>query len=144
VLRNWPRDCSLEDHLAVELTRLGHQVPRPVHLADEMLGIKMIRLAETEPALRTAWLMACYQTEREIQTIISDRLDRPADDLAVRLNAASAAAVMRVMDEHIGAAVLAGADLTEFKDLPTASRRLAHEIRTATGGVVGDAVAPAA
>lgn len=141
VLRSWPRESSLEDHLSADLAELRHRPP-PVDLADEMLAMKMIRLADTEPALRTAWLMACDQAERELCEIIGDRLDRPADDPEVRGYAAATAAVVRVLDEHIGAAVLAGAELTEFHDLAAVSRRYAHAIRTATGGAVGDAVEP--
>lgn len=139
VLRGWPRQSSLEDYLSEELAGLGDKAP--VTLADEMLAMKMIRLADTEPALRTAWLMACDQTEREMCTIIGGRLERPADDLDVRTHAAAAAAVVRVLDEHIGAAILAGADVTEFIDVAAVSRRYAHAIRTATGGAVGDPVA---
>lgn len=139
VLRRWPRQSSLEDYLTEELAGLGDKAP--VTLADEMLAMKMIRLADTEPALRTAWLMACDQTERELCAIIGGRLERPADDLDVRTHAAAAAAVVRVLDEHIGAAILAGADVTEFTDVAAVSRRYAHAIRTATGGAVGDPVA---
>ncbi|OEU91610.1 TetR family transcriptional regulator [Streptomyces abyssalis] len=140
VLRSWPRQSSLEDHLATELARLRHEEP-PVDIADEMLAMKMIRLADTEPALRTAWLMACDQTERDMRVIVGDRLGRPGGDLEVRLHAAAAASVVRVMDEHIGAAILAGADVTEFQDVTALARRFARAIRTATGGAVGDPVA---
>ncbi|MEU1485744.1 helix-turn-helix domain-containing protein [Streptomyces sp. NPDC005752] len=140
VLRSWPRQSSLEDHLGAELVRLRDGSP-PVDLADEMLAMKMIRLADTEPALRTAWLMACDQAEHQMRGIIGDRLGLPADDLTVRLHASAAASVIRVLDEHIGAAVLAGADLTEFGDVPALARRYSHAIRTATSGVVGDPVA---
>ncbi|GAA3491296.1 TetR/AcrR family transcriptional regulator [Streptomyces cremeus] len=140
VLRSWPRESSLEDHLTAELNRLRQEAP-PVSHADEMLAMQMIRLADTEPALRTAWLMACDQTERQLRSIIGGRLDRPEDDLDVRVHAAAAAAVIRVLDEHIGAAVLSGADLTEFSDVPELAGRFAQAIRTATGGVVGNPVA---
>ncbi|MFF1923874.1 TetR/AcrR family transcriptional regulator [Streptomyces sp. NPDC058221] len=139
VLRRWPRRSSLEEHLTTELTRLRHEAP-PVSLADEMLAMKMIRLADTEPALRTAWLMACDQTEQELCVIIGDRLERPADDLEVRMHAAAAAAVVRVLDEYIGAALLTGTDIPEFEDVKAIARRYAHAIRTATGGAVGDPV----
>ncbi|MEV2248023.1 TetR family transcriptional regulator [Streptomyces sp. NPDC049970] len=139
VLRGWPRETSLEDHLAAELVGLRDGT-RPVDLADEMLAMKMIRLADTEPALRTAWLMACDQVERQMCEIVGDRLDRPADDIEVRLHAAAAASVIRVLDEHIGTAVLAGADLTQFGGVAAVTRRYAHAIRTATSGVVGDPV----
>ncbi|MGJ3560784.1 hypothetical protein ACR6C2_29760 [Streptomyces sp. INA 01156] len=67
-------------------------------------------LTDTESALRTAWLMACDRTERELRALI-------------------------------GAAVLAGTDLTEFEDVAALSRHHAHAIRTATGGAVGNPVA---
>ncbi|MFS8198416.1 TetR/AcrR family transcriptional regulator [Streptomyces sp. CWNU-52B] len=139
VLRGWPRQRSLEDHLAVELAGL-HEGTSPVALADEMLAMQMIRLADTEPALRTVWLMACDQAERQMCEIIGDRLGRPADDIEVRMQAAATASVVRVLDEHIGASFLSGADLTEFADVPSVARRYAHAIRTATSGVVGDPV----
>ncbi|MEV4046267.1 helix-turn-helix domain-containing protein [Streptomyces sp. NPDC049744] len=139
VLRSWPRESSLEDHLGSELARLGREKP-PVDLADEMLAIKMIRLADTEPALRTAWLMACDQVEREMCVIIGGRLQRSADDLAVRMHAAATAAVLRVLDEHIGAALLADVGTTEFTSVTGLSRHLAHAIRTATSGALGDPV----
>ncbi|MEU6819447.1 helix-turn-helix domain-containing protein [Streptomyces atriruber] len=141
VLRRWPRHSSLEDHLDAELTaiRAGHTEP-PVAAADELLAMKMIRLADTEPALRTAWLMACDQVEHELCAIIGARLDRPPNDLGIRMYAASAASVVRVLDEHIGTAALAGEDLSEFEDVTALARRYAHAIRTATGGAVGDPV----
>ncbi|MFJ6700108.1 TetR/AcrR family transcriptional regulator [Streptomyces sp. NPDC091272] len=140
VLRSWPRQSSLEEHLTQALVELRHGTP-PVSLGDEMLGMKMIRLADTEPALRTAWLMACDQVESELREIVGARLDRPADDLDVRKHAAATASVIRVLDEHIGAVVLSGADLAQFKDVAELARRYAEAIRTATGGLVGDPVA---
>ncbi|MFC9507543.1 hypothetical protein [Streptomyces sp. NPDC057002] len=102
-LRGRPRQRSLENHLAAEPARLRHEKP-PVDPADEALAMKMIRLADTEPALRTAWPMACDQTERELCVITGDRPARPADDVEARTHAAAAAAVVRVLEEHIGAA----------------------------------------
>jgi AcrR family transcriptional regulator len=144
ILRHWPRETSLEDHLKAELVKRRlefEDVPEArAELADEMLALKMVRLADTEPALRTAWLMAYDQVEHEMRAIIGDRLRRPADDLEVRLHAATASAALRVLDEHIGADILAGGDLTAYDDLTALSGRLAGAIRTATGGVVGDAL----
>ncbi|MFF1713164.1 TetR/AcrR family transcriptional regulator [Streptomyces sp. NPDC058268] len=139
VLRRWPRQRSLEDHLAAELTaiREGGTTP-PVDLSDELLAMKMIRLADTEPALRAAWLMACDQVEREMCAIVSERLERPAADLEIRLYAASAASAVRVLDEHIGAVALADEGFTQFADVPALARRYAAAIRTATGGAIGD------
>ncbi|ADI12840.1 putative transcriptional regulator, TetR family protein [Streptomyces bingchenggensis BCW-1] len=84
--------------------------------------MKMIRLADTEPALRTAWLMACDQTEQQLRVIIGDRLGRPAGDPEVRLHAAATAAVVRVLDEQIGVAFLAGTGATWMLSRPHAEQ----------------------
>ncbi|MFE6163063.1 TetR/AcrR family transcriptional regulator [Streptomyces sp. NPDC056486] len=135
-LRNWPANLSLEEHFTAEVSRFGREAD-PVEHADNALAMRMIRLADTEPPLRTAWLMACDQVEREMAEIIAKRLDLPADDLQVRLHAAAASAAFRVLNEHIGAALLDGADPAQFADAP---ERLAGVVRRATGGAVGDPV----
>ncbi|GAA3679605.1 TetR/AcrR family transcriptional regulator [Streptomyces iranensis] len=139
MVRSWPRERSLEDHLAAELAGLGDKTP-PVDLADQTLAMKMIRLADTEPALRSAWLMAYDQVERELCVISGDRLGHLGSDLEGRMHAAAATAVIRVLDEHLGAAVLTGADLSELADAEAVSRCFAHAIRVATGGALGDPI----
>ncbi len=134
VLRRWPREISLEDHLV----EWAANRPRDPDLqAYDLAAIKLIALAETEPALRTAWLMACDRIERELVAIIADRMDREVDDVEVRLHAAAANSVMRVLNEDIGAAVLAGANAASIGN---ALERVARAVRVATGGVVGDPV----
>jgi AcrR family transcriptional regulator len=137
-LRDWPANLSLEEHFNTEASRF-HREAGAVEVADTGLAMRMIRLADTEPALRTAWLMACDQVEREMAKIIAKRLERPATDLQVRLHAAAASAALRVLNEEIGAALLDGADPAQFAD---ASERVARAVRDATGGAIGDAVAP--
>ncbi|MFE2375835.1 TetR/AcrR family transcriptional regulator [Streptomyces sp. NPDC059398] len=136
-LRDWPAHLSLEERFSEEVSRYGREAGA-VELADNALAMRMIRLADTEPALRTAWLMACDQVEREMAGIIAKRLGQPATDLQVRLHAAAASAAFRVLNEDIGAALLDGADPAEFSDAPA---RVAAAIRRATGGAVGDPVA---
>ncbi|MFF1699591.1 TetR/AcrR family transcriptional regulator [Streptomyces sp. NPDC058257] len=135
-LRGWPANLSLEEHFSTEAGRFRREAD-PVELADNALAMRMIRLADTEPPLRTAWLMACDQVEREMGGIVAKRLGLPADDLQVRLHAAAASAAFRVLNEHIGAALLDGADPVQFADAP---QRVADAIRRATGGAVGDPV----
>ncbi|WP_247706136.1 TetR/AcrR family transcriptional regulator [Streptomyces liliiviolaceus] len=135
-LRDWPAHLSLEERFSTEALRFRREAS-PVELADNGLAIRMIRLGDTEPALRTAWLMACDQVEREMAGIIAKRLGRPATDLQVRLHAAAASAAIRVLNEEIGAALLDGADPAQFADAP---ERLARAVREATGGTVGDPV----
>jgi AcrR family transcriptional regulator len=136
-LRSWPPALSLEQHFAAESARYRREAS-DVEVADIRLAMRMILLADREPALRTAWLMACDQVERELAGIIAGRLGIPAEDLRVRLHAAAASAALRVINEDIGAAILSGADLGEFADAP---ERVAHAVREATGGAVGDPIA---
>ncbi|WP_413801226.1 TetR/AcrR family transcriptional regulator [Streptomyces iranensis] len=135
-LRSWPPQLSLEAHFAAESSKFGREAS-DVERMDTELAIKMIRLADTEPAIRTAWLMACDQVEREMAEIIAERLGLPAENLDVRLHAAAASAALRVLNEHIGAAILEGTDPRDFADAPA---RIARAVRTATGGAVGDPV----
>lgn len=136
-LRSWPAHLPLEEHFVAETHRYGREAS-PVERADTELAIKMIRLADTEPAIRTAWLMACDQVEREMGEIFAIRLRLPVEDLDVRLHAASASAALRVINEDIGAGFLRGEDPKKYADAP---ERVARVIRHATAGAVGDPVA---
>ncbi|UCM89815.1 TetR/AcrR family transcriptional regulator [Streptomyces marincola] len=137
VLRSWPRHLSLEEHFTAEHARLGREAADG-EAADTRLAMQMIYLADREPALRTAWLMACDQVERELAGIIADRLGLPADDIDVRLHAAAASAALRIINERAGAARLEGPGPWRSAD---AAERIAHAVRRATGGAVGDPVA---
>ncbi|WP_262704257.1 MULTISPECIES: TetR/AcrR family transcriptional regulator [Streptomyces] len=136
-LRSWPLDRSLEEHFATEAKRLVSEIS-PSEQADAGLGVKMMKLAETEPALRTAWLMACDQVEHELTGIIAARLGLEPDSLEVRLHAAAAAAALRVINEYVGAGLLDGTDPRELGDENFTF--IADAVRTATGGAVGDPV----
>jgi AcrR family transcriptional regulator len=136
ILRRWPRGVSLEDHLvdwAVNRTQ------DPDQQAYDLAVVRMTVLAEKEPALRSAWLMANDRIERELAGVIADRLRRPADDVEVRMHAAAANAVLRVISEDISAALMAGADPAS---LGNPFERMARAVRVATGGALGDPVEP--
>ncbi|NJM21292.1 MAG: TetR/AcrR family transcriptional regulator [Richelia sp. SM1_7_0] len=136
VLRRWPREVSLEDHLVEWATNRSKD---PDQQSYDDAVIKMTVLAEKEPDLRTAWLMAHDRIERDLVEIIADRLRRPADDIQVRLHAAAATAVLRVISEDVSAALMAGADRASIGN---PLKHMAHAVRVATGGVVGDPVEP--
>ncbi|NHC37336.1 TetR/AcrR family transcriptional regulator [Scytonema millei] len=136
VLRRWPREVSLEDHLVEWATNRPRDPDRQSY--DEAV-IKMTVLAEKEPDLRAAWLMTNDRIEREMAEIIADRLRRSADDIEVRLHAAAATAVLRVISEDVSAALMAGADRASIGN---PIKHMAHAVRVATGGVVGDPVEP--
>jgi AcrR family transcriptional regulator len=136
VLRRWPREVSLEDHLVEWAT---NRTQDPDQQAYDLAVIRMTVLAEREPALRTAWLMAHDRIEREMAEVIADRLRRPADDLEVRMHAAAANAVLRVISEDVSAALMAGADPATIGN---PLERMARAVRVATGGALGDPVEP--
>jgi AcrR family transcriptional regulator len=136
VLRRWPRQVSLEDHLVEWATNRPKDADQQSY--DEAV-IKMTVLGEKEPDLRAAWLMTNDRIERELVEIIADRLRRPIDDLEVRLHAATITAVVRVIGEDGSAALMAGVDRAA---LGNPIGRIAHAVRVATGGVVGDPVEP--
>ena len=140
-LRSWPRHLSLEDHLAAEVVRYENAADA-VDQSDTLLAVKMIRLADHEPSIRTAWLMACDQVEREMTAIIAKRLGLPAEDLTARLYGAAASAAFRVVNEELGAAALRGVVPVDFED--DVIRRVARAVRDATGGAIGDALTPTA
>jgi AcrR family transcriptional regulator len=136
VLRRWPRQVSLEDHLVEWAANRPKDAEQRAY--DDAV-IKMTVLGEKEPDLRAAWLMTNDRIERELVGIIADRLHRPTDDLEVRLHAATITAVVRVIGEDGSAALMAGVDRAA---LGNPIGRIAQAVRVATGGVVGDPVEP--
>ena len=136
VLQRWPREISLEDHLTAWATERPKD---PVTQTYDQAVIRMAVLADTEPALRSALLMANDHIEREFVEVIADRLRRPTADLEVRIHAAAAASVLRVISDDISAALMAGTDLTSIRNSKPLER-MAHAVRVATGGVLGDPV----
>jgi AcrR family transcriptional regulator len=136
VLRRWPREVSLEDHLVEWATNRPRDPDRQSY--DDAV-IKMTVLGEKEPDLRAALLMTNDRTERELVEIIANRLRRPTDDLDVRLHAAATTAVLRVISEDVCAALMAGVDRASIGN---PIERMAQSVRVATGGVVGDPVEP--
>jgi AcrR family transcriptional regulator len=136
VLRRWPRQVSLEDHLVEWATNRPKDSDQRAY--DDAV-IKMTVLGEKEPDLRAALLMTNDRIERELVEIIADRLRRPTDDLEVRLHAATTTAAVRVISEDVCAALMAGADRAS---LGNPIGRMVQAVRIATGGVVGDPVEP--
>lgn len=136
LLRRWPREVSLEDHLIEWAT---NRPKNPDQQSYDDAVIKMTVLAEKEPDLRAAWLMTHDRIEREMAEIIADRLRRPAEDIEVRLHAATATAVLRVISEDVSAALMAGDDRDSIGN---PIKHMAHAVRVATGGAVGDPVDP--
>ncbi|RDD84374.1 TetR/AcrR family transcriptional regulator [Streptomyces parvulus] len=136
-LRRWQPQHSLEDHLAAEFTRYARHAPA-VERADHELAVRIVALAEKEPALRTAWLMACHQAEAELAEIISARLDMPVGAPEVQLLTAAAAGAIRVVNEEMADVTLRGVKTPHD---PHMHVLLSRAVRNATGGAIGDPVA---
>ncbi|MBP2472172.1 AcrR family transcriptional regulator [Crossiella equi] len=135
MLRDWPAHRSMEQQLAHKVADRYRQ--EPFYDADDIAAMQMIALGLTEPALRTAWLMACDQAERELVAIIAARLDRSPDDLEVRLHVAAAGGALRVINETISAEYLAG---TPMDRISNPYGQFARAMRKVTGGFIGDPV----
>nr|WP_255696854.1 TetR/AcrR family transcriptional regulator [Aurantimonas sp. HBX-1] len=126
LLKGWPRELSIEAYLRSTM---------PTYLADEaavrdgVAAARIVALLPKEPALRSAWLMACSQSEAEFVGIVASRARRLPDDFDVRLCAAAAMAGLRIVDETISAAAIN--DGRHF-ELTEVTERIAAAIRAAS------------
>ncbi|MBI3228197.1 MAG: TetR family transcriptional regulator [Mycolicibacterium cosmeticum] len=99
----WPHELSLIEHLAAEAITYPLS---PQDIADEVAALRIATMSNSDPALRTAYLMVHDEMERGLIPVIADRLDLAADDLTVRLCAATVTGAFRVIDEDVGRAVI--------------------------------------
>lgn len=99
----WPHELSLIEHLAAEAITYPLS---PQDIADEVAALRIATMSASDPALRTAYLMVHDEMERGLIPVIADRLDLAADDLTVRLCAATVTGAFRVIDEDVGRAVI--------------------------------------
>ncbi|MDF2826387.1 MAG: TetR family transcriptional regulator [Mycobacterium sp.] len=136
MLGRWPDDLSLGQHLAADV--VAHPFT-PEELEDERRAMRIATMTDTEPALRTAYLMAHDELERGFIPVIAKRLRLAESDLTVRLCAATVTGALRVVDEDVSRAVIV--DRREV----TAEESLAlidSAIVDATNGRLGGPVAP--
>jgi AcrR family transcriptional regulator len=125
VLRSWPVHLELDEHLrAAYGTELG------ASLDDAGAVLAVVRLTRDEPGLRAVWLVLHERAERTIAAALAARLDRPDDDLDVRLRAAAVNAALRVLTDDLAWTVaddaVTPAALEHHRD------RLAETLRTLT------------
>lgn len=132
----WPAELSLADHMATDM------VQNPLtarELADEVAALRIATVSETEPALRTAYLMVHDEMERGFIPVVARRLRLPDGDLTVRLCAAAVTAAFRVVDEDVGRRVIIEKEkVTQQEALALIDRA----IRDATNGRLGGPVEP--
>lgn len=130
----WPHELSLIEHLAAEA--IAYPLS-PQDIADEVAALRIATMSGSDPALRTAYLMVHDEMERGLIPVIADRLDLPADDLTVRLCAATVTGAFRVIDEDVGRAVIVeGKKVSQDEAYALIDRA----IREATDGRLGGPV----
>lgn len=124
VLRAWPVDRSLDEHLLESPPSADAEAD-----ADGEAGLAVIGMSRTEPALRAVWLVLHERTEATLAELVAARTGRPPDDLAVAVWAAALAGALRITCEELAVAFLEGTTLAD----PGA--RLTEAVRAATRGV---------
>ena len=124
VLGEWPRTLSIEDHLQEAIMASARKVDE---VADAVLAARLIAMLPEEPALRTAWLMACHRGEPALAEVIGARLGRSAEEFDVRLCAGAIMTAIRMVDEDI-----CMASVNRMMPMAEAIGHLARAIRTAS------------
>jgi AcrR family transcriptional regulator len=103
LLKQWPMTESIDTFLARSMTAFASD---DAFIRDSIAAVRILAILHREPALRSAWLMACHAAEMELVGVIAGRVSRAAEDFDVRLCAASITAAMRLVDEEISSAVI--------------------------------------
>lgn len=135
LLRAWPRDVSIEAYLH---DTLGSMLKTEQEISDGVAVARLISRLKTEPAIRTAYLMASAQAEDELVAIVAERAGRAPEDFDVKLCAAAAMAAVRVVDEDICTATFIHGLHFEHHEV---CDRLAAAIRAASSLPICDPVA---
>lgn len=132
VLRAWPADRSLDEHLLD-----APPAADPEADTDGELALAVIGLSRTEPALRAVWLVLHERAEATLADLVAERTGLPVNDLRVHVQAAALAGALRITSEELAAAFLDGRTPAD----PAA--RLTEAVHTATRGLDDDARTPA-
>lgn len=132
--RRWPHELSLSEHLAADA--IAHPLS-PQDIEDERSAIRLATMTESDPALRSAYLMVHDRMERGLIPVIADRLGLPEDDLTVRLCAAAVTGAFRVVDEDVSRAIVVDGKRVSQEEALTLMDRA---IREATNGRLGGPV----
>lgn len=135
LLGQWPKTESIEQFLARSMTAFASD---DAFVRDSIAAVRILAILHREPALRSAWLMACHAAEMELVRVVADRASRTEDEFEVRLCAASITAAMRLVDEEISAAVINGGMQVSSEE---ATARIVLAIRAAATLPICDAVA---
>lgn len=135
LLARWPKDESIDAFLT---RSMAEYVSDAGFVRDSVLAIRILAVLHREPALRSAWLMACHEAETQLVGVVAARTSRSEDDFDVRLCAASITAAMRLVDEEISSAVINGGMQVSSEE---ATARIISAIRAAAILPICDPVA---
>jgi AcrR family transcriptional regulator len=135
LLKQWPMTESIDTFLARSMTAFASD---DAFIRDSIAAVRILAILHREPALRSAWLMACHAAEMELVGVIAGRVSRAAEDFDVRLCAASITAAMRLVDEEISSAVINDGLRVSSED---ATARIISAIRAGATLPICDAVA---
>lgn len=135
LLREWPRGLGLETYLGRVMATFASDAD---NINDAITAVRILSILHREPALRSAWLMACHQAEQQLIEVIAARSRRAPDSFDVRLCAAAITAAIRLVDEEISVAVIhEGLRM----DLDQTTARIAAAIRAASTLPICDPIA---
>lgn len=126
LLRAWPRNATIEAYLNDTLSGM---LQSEQEIRDGVAVARLISLLKTEPAIRSAYLMASAQAEDDLVPIIAARAGLDCQDFDVKLCAAAAMAAVRVVDEDICIATFTHGRIFEHREV---CDLLSAAIRTAS------------
>ncbi|MEV6236980.1 helix-turn-helix domain-containing protein [Lentzea sp. NPDC051838] len=97
VVRGWPGDLELIDHLRRAYTPLIDGA------SDEDIEavLEVVRLTQSERALRAAYLMLRERAEHALAEALAERTGLPEDAIEIRVQAAAMSAVLKVATDDI-------------------------------------------
>lgn len=95
-LEDWPPSLPLEKHLT-QAVRPDLQPAQD--RSDDIAAVRLVSILPQEPALRTAWLMACAAAEKDFVTVVARRAGLREEAFEARLCAAAMMAAVRVANE---------------------------------------------
>ena len=122
VLRSWPEETNLTEHLRAAYTFLPEE-------SDTEMVLAVVRLTRDVPSLRAVWLVLQEQAEPTFARVLGPRLGLPPDAAEVRLLAATVNAAFRVVTDDVALATATGATA---QALDGHRDRLAEILRDAT------------
>jgi len=97
VLRAWPADVELTEHLRAAYTPLLESSSG----SEIKTALAVVRMTHAEPALRATYLMLRERSETTFAEVLADRAGVPPDTLEIRIRAAAINAALKVATDYL-------------------------------------------